>query len=921
MRTENAARGTEWGFERIAGDLTFLLDAAKEVFREMGHEELARLLEPGGEDDDRPLPPRGAQVVSLAFQLLNLVEENVANEVMRSREEAGESRAGHGLWSETLRVLARRGIDVAALRSGFRSLTVEPVFTAHPTEAKRWSVLTLHRRLARLLVRMGDASATGSERGRLRREIKSVLELLWRTGEILVAKPEVAAERRNLLYYLENTLPEVLRLLEERFRDAWTEAGFGDEGPESPSFRPPRIRFGTWIGGDRDGHPLVTAAVTAETLRELRGHALAVMDRQLAALEDSLVLTSHVQQPPESLMRLLATAGGVEHAEEPWAAAVRGFRRRLGGFGGPADGTGYRMPTELRRDLETLFESLREVRADRFAVGLVLPVMRLLDVLGFHLAVLDVRQNSAFHDRAIAQLLAFAGVPDGARYAEWPEERRRRFLDEELRHPRPFAESTAELGDEAGETLAAHRVLAAHLRAHGREGLGSVIVSMTRSPSDLLGVYLLGREAGWVRSGPAGVVSLLPVVPLFETWSDLRGAGAVLGEFLSHPVTRRSLPLQDRAFDEAVVEWMGRDANLVEAVRHVGEGARGSQDVMIGYSDSNKDAGILASQWALYSAQRVLVDVGASHGVGIRFFHGRGGTVSRGAGPTHRFLDALPAGTLEGGLRITEQGEVVAQKYNNLRTAALNLEQIAAGALRNRFLGTPEGEVAGLEEVFPILAETSAEAYRELVRAPDFLEFYRQATPIDVIERSRIGSRPSRRTAEPSLGALRAIPWVFSWTQARFYLPGWYGVGSALDRLRRERPEDYSRLVASWDRSSFFRYVVFNVESCLESANEGWMKAYATLVERAEVRDRFMARILEEYGLARRRLADLTGGQLPSRRPRFYKTLHARDSGLARLHRDQIRRLREWRREPDEAGLRGLLLVVNAIASGLRTTG
>lgn len=342
---------------------------------------------------------------------------------------------------------------------------------------------------------------------------------------------------------------------------------------------------------------------------------------------------------------------------------------------------------------------------------------------------------------------------------------------------------------------------------------------------------------------------------------------------------------------------------------------------MIGYSDSNKDAGILASQWALYSAQRTLAEVGRRRGVRIQFFHGRGGTVSRGAGPTHRFLDALPAGTLEAGLRITEQGEVVAQKYNNHRTAALNLELIAAGVLRNRFQPGSEGGAGLLEGLMPGLTEASAGAYRALLGTPGFLEFYRQVTPIDVIERSRIGSRPSRRTAEPTLAALRAIPWVFSWTQARFYLPGWYGVGSALEWLAREDAGGFERLRTGWSRWTFLRYVVFNVESCLESASEDWMRAYAELVEDGGVRERFLGRILEEYRRTRHWVSVLAGGPLPERRPRFYRTLHARDAGLAVLHRDQIRRLREWRREPDEARLQALLLNVNAIASGLRTTG
>jgi len=924
-RPDSPNQLTEWGFNKIDRDMEFLLGCAREVFEEMGEADLAKLLQPGEWPMHHPLPPRGAQVVSITFQLLNLVEENVANQVLRSREDAGDGRAGNGLWSDTLRQLQGAGHTTEAVRDALASTPVEPVFTAHPTEAKRWSVLALHRRLYLLLVELENRMYTAEERDRLRDEIKAALEILWRTGEILVEKPDVAAERRNILYYLENTMPHVLRLLDARLRSAWKAAGF-PAWPDSPGTQTAPLRFGTWIGGDRDGHPLVSAAVTRETLEELRTHAFIVLDRQMADLEGALVLTSHVQEIPASLGEVL-NSGVVETGkptigeEEPWAAAVRRFRDRLPLPDRRKGRVPYRFPRELRRDLEVLFESLISIRAERLAVQHVLPLIRTLDVLGFHLAAVDVRQNSAFHDRAIAQLLAFAGVPDGGRYAEWDEERRRAFLEAELGHPRPFAEATAEVGAEAGAVLSAYRVLANEIREHGRAGVGALIVSMTRSVSDLLGVYLMGREAGLVRGTAAGLVSLLPVVPLFETWSDLRDAAPILDAFLIHPITRRSLPFHGAVWHEKAAGWVEPGAAGGGVGATVGTSESGSQQVMIGYSDSNKDAGILASQWALFSAQRALAEVGRRHGIRIQFFHGRGGTVSRGAGPTHRFLDALPAGTLDGGLRITEQGEVVAQKYSNHLTAALNLELIAAGALRNRLLSGSDSGGHDLEGLLPELSRTSAEAYRELLHTPGFLDFYRKVTPIDVIECSKIGSRPSRRTAEPSLAALRAIPWVFSWTQARFYLPGWYGVGAGLESLQRDRPADFARLQGGWTRWTFLRYVMFNLESSLESASEDWMMAYAALVDRTDLRDRFMGMILTEFQRTRRLVNELAGGPMPVRRPRFYKTLHARDGGLALLHRDQIRLLREWRQDPDDRLLRQLLLNVNAIASGLRTTG
>lgn len=925
MRPDTSVNLTEWGFEKIDRDLAFLLECAGEVFAEMGEPDLGRLLRPGDWPAGEPLPPRGAQVLSTAFQLLNLVEENAANQVLRLREASAEGRAQKGLWADTFDALRAAGRQPGDVARALADTPVEPVFTAHPTEAKRWSVLALHRRLYLQMVDLENTMYIPAERARLRDEIKATLETLWRTGEIFVEKPAVAAERTNLLYYLENTLPHVLRLFDRRFQGAWHAAGWAASShPEAPT--PAVLRFGTWIGGDRDGHPLVTAEVTRETLGELRRAALRVVDRQLRELEAALVLSAHVQSPPDGFLQRFESAAPdpsapLRRAEEPWSAAVAALRRRLPLAEASATTSvalppsastslsvavpAYRVPGELRADLEVLADSLRALRADRLAEQHVVPVIRTLEVFGFHLAAVDIRQNSAFHDRAMAQLLGFAGVPDGERYAEWPEDRRLRFLEEELRHPRPFAEASADVGEEAVAVLQTYRVLAGHLQQYGREGIGLLIVSMTRSVSDLLAVYLLGREAGLVRSEGGALVSLLPVVPLFETWSDLQHGAAILDAFLAHPITARSLARHRPPHPEATP----------------GAGDTPVQPVMIGYSDSNKDAGILASQWALYSAQRALSEVGRRRGVRIQFFHGRGGTVSRGAGPTHRFLDALPPDTLEAGLRITEQGEVVAQKYSNHLTAALNLELIAAGAVRNRLLPASRAGANDLEDLLPWMADASARAYRALLETPGFLSFHRQATPIDVIEQSRIGSRPSRRTPGHSLATLRAIPWVFSWTQSRFYLPGWFGVGSALETLRKERPAEYAQLRAGWPRWTFLRYVIFNVESSLESASEEWMQSYAGLVEDASVRARFLEAIFGEYRRTRQEVAELSGGPLPGRRPRFFKTLHARDAGLALLHREQIRLLRRWRDAPDEGLLRELLLNANAIASGLRTTG
>jgi phosphoenolpyruvate carboxylase len=563
----------------------------------------------------------------------------------------------------------------------------------------------------------------------------------------------------------------------------------------------------------------------------------------------------------------------------------------------------YLYPAELQAHLWLLHNSLVEIGAGRLAALDVRPVIRAVETFGFHLADLDIRQNSAYHDKAIGQLLSAAGL-DGEDFGDWPETERLSFLERELRSPRPFLHANASAGPEADSVVGCFRVLARHIERYGTDGLGALVVSMTRRRSDLLAVYLLAREAGLTRFLPEGLTCMLPIVPLFETIGDLERAPGILGGFLEHPATRSSLRFQQ-----------GGKALI--------------QQVMVGYSDSNKDAGILASQWALHEGQAEIVAVGNEAGVTIQFFHGRGGTVSRGAGPTNRFLEALPPGSLSGDIRLTEQGESIAQKYGTLSTATYNLELLLAGVTSATLSpsSNAEGEAA-LREICPPLAEASQIAYRKLLEAPGFIDFYRQATPIDALEHARIGSRPSRRTGQASLADLRAIPWVFSWNQSRFYVPGWFGVGSGLQYLADHNDAAFGAMRDRLRSSPFLYYVLTNVESSIASTDLDLMRAYAGLVEDEEIRNRLFNMIWEEWMRTRAMLHELRGQPTAQRRPRMLKTLQLRAEALHLLHMDQIRLLSRWRaarkegRDAEaEAMLPELFLSVNAIASGLRTTG
>jgi phosphoenolpyruvate carboxylase len=463
----------------------------------------------------------------------------------------------------------------------------------------------------------------------------------------------------------------------------------------------------------------------------------------------------------------------------------------------------------------------------------------------------------------------------------------------------------ASAGPEADAVVSTFRVLAGHLQRHGPDGLGSLIVSMTRRVSDLLAVYVLAREAGLLRSFPEGMVCLLPVVPLLETVEDLQNGPELLEKFLEFPVTR---------------------ASLAYHARQAGRPGRPRQQVMVGYSDSNKDAGILASQWALQRGQARLAEVGERAGVAVQFFHGRGGTVSRGAGPTHRFLEALPPGSLDGSIRLTEQGETIAQKYGNPGTALHNLELLLAGVAATTWRHrVPEPLPADLVPILERIAASSRNAYRALLETDGFLQFHRQATPLDALENTRIGSRPSRRTGRASLADLRAIPWVFSWTQARYYLTGWHGAGTALAALS---DADVAILRRHLDSVPFLHYVLTNVETSLASSDPEVMREYAGLVEDNDLRQTIGSAIASEWNRTQEGLARVRGVAFHGRRPRMGRTLALRAAPLRVLHRLQVSQLRGWRaalKEGDEprahALFPDLLLTINAIASGLRTTG
>ena len=861
-----------------------LCSALGRFLADRGETEAASLIN-GTFDRDRSTPMGSAEVQALScyFQLLNLAEEHVSNEARLAREAEKGVSAEPGHWGNYLDRLKRSGKPASEVRAALSELEVEPVFTKHPTEAKRWSVLRIHSDIVDLLGRW-DGARTSFERDSYERQLDALIERLWMTGELFPEKPSVSDELENLMYHLTEVLPAAQARLDAKLAYAWRDTWPEEEPLDWNAL--PSLRIGSWVGGDRDGHPLVTAEVTRKALERLQSSARAMVAERLKELGAELAFTAAQTPASEALLTALDDFG-CEEGDEPWRAFAEALSVRVERID----------PEELQGHLENLAEWLKASGAQRLADESVYPLIRFVASSGHCVARLDARQNSAYYERALTQLMELAGIANAADYANWEPEAKRTFLEAELRNPRPLVHRNATLPMEAKETIAYLKVLRNYIEMSGDSGLGTLLVSMTRSVEDLLMIHLLCKEAGLVSWDEEGMRSLLPVSPLFETFDDLECAPGIMEDYLQNPVVRRSLPIGK----EGVPVCMA----------------------MLGYSDSNKDAGILASQWALQKAQRSLLEVGSKLGIRVQFFHGRGGTVSRGAGPTHRFLEALPAGALDAGLRLTEQGEVIGQKYNTPETAASQLETLFAGTLGSRLLNAERPAPPEFERAMEILAEESRAKYRSLLEADGFIEFYRQATPIDAIEHSRIGSRPSRRTGKPSLDDLRAIPWVFSWNQSRFYLPGWFGVGTGLEALRSKDETAYEFTRENLAEYPFLKYVFYNVESSLASSNEDWMTRYGALVQSEETRARFMGVVLEERQRSLSEMERLMGGSLSERRPRFWRTLQRRQRPLDVLHAEQIDMLRGFRDRPSDAPetIEAMLLLLNGIASGLRTTG
>lgn len=895
-------------FQKITNDRSFILDCYIEMLSRINEHEVISLIKSNPQDlsalgTDIVSSDKVIQSLSIYFQLMTLVEENGATQYRRRMENQEDIFSIRGSWAEAFKSWKEEGVTEEEMLEAISQTHVIPVLTAHPTEAKRVTVIEIHRELYLLLVQRENVSLSTLEQYAIREKIINLLERWWRTGEIYLEKPDVRDERANTLYYLSKVFPTVLEKSDQQLKGSWIEMGLNPNKIKNPDLFP-KITFGSWVGGDRDGHPLVTPAITQETLLLHRSKALELVRSQLTTLAKRLSISATNTPVPyrltEAISKKLQVLGEVgemavrRNSYEPWRQYVNLMLLLLDNTiaGNNADANAlYRSSRVLAEDLKNLRDILIDNGLKGIAEDLLFPIERTVCCFGFHLAKLDIRQNSTFHDRAISQILKTNGEKDFD-FESWDEEKRVSFLNRALENHSPITDITVSYGPEADNVLDCYRVVRHHINQYGADGIGAFIVSMTRNLSDLLVVYLLMRETQLLNTS-------IRVVPLLETIDDLYNGPSILEKFLQHPITKQRLPI-----------------------------IANKQEIMLGYSDSNKDGGTIASKWNLFKAEKELAAVGRQLGTDVYFFHGTGGTISRGGGKYHRFLEGMPLNTVNGTVKITVQGESVAQQFGNPLTATYNINSLASGVAKQNILSRANA----IEEEYPydtmeFLAQKSYEHYRSLIETPGFINFYSNVTCIDVLERSKIGSRPARRTGTRTLNDLRAIPWVFSWNLSRIAITGWFGLGEALKLLKEEKPEAFNQLKRWINDWAFFKFLMIQTESNLILSNVEIMELYANLDTNIEERELFMSKILADFENGFRMVEELFGEPAAVRRDGQYDNLMWREDKLKVLHNLHFKYLKQWRSIAEEDSLdkekllTKLLSLINSLSSGLKKTG
>ena len=848
------------------------------------------------------------------FALVNLSEQLQRLWVLQERAEQQPNAPRTESIAAAVAELKRNGVEPAELQHWLNSALVLPVFTAHPTEARRRTTLEKLRRLA-VLVERRLGQPNSEEQLELNQRITEEVVGLWQSDEVRVIRPTVLDEVKNGLYYFEATL---FNVIPELYRDL--ERALVQHYPDHRWHVPPILRFGSWMGGDRDGNPFVTPDVTVEAVRHLRGWAI---KQQIAAVEElSRRLSQSVRQVPVSealhaslvadavlfpdTARLLERRNPHElyrqkctYIREKLLRSQRHAATHEPDWGSadplPPTGTFYHHSGELLDDLKVMEQSLRSNAGASIADGALHDMVRQAEVFGLHAATLDIRQHSERHNSALAEVLRVAGVC--ADYLALSESERVELLAREVATPRPLIPARLPYSAPTAEIVQTFRTVAALIEQLSPESVHTYIISMTTGASDLLAVLLFAKEARLYL--PDQGISRLNIVPLFETGADLEGCDSVMTACLHLPVYREHLRLRGNV-----------------------------QEVMIGYSDSNKDAGFVAANWALYQAQRALRDMARREGIGLRLFHGRGGSIGRGGGPANSAILAQPPGSIGNQIKITEQGEVIADRYGMPRLAHRHLEQVVNAVLRAQFASRHDAP-GEWEQALEQLAAIAREHYRTLVyENPNFIPYFRTATPIAEISRLNIGSRPASRRNSDRIQDLRAIPWVFSWMQSRHTLPGWYGLGHALETfVQGENGDEALALLQDmYQNWMFFRSMIDSAQMILGKADLQVAARYAELTPDRAVAQDIFGKVQEEYGRTSAMICKVAQIEHLLERSTVLRTSIERRNPyidpMSYVQVEMLRRLRADPEGPEHTALEdAILLSISGIAAGLKNTG
>lgn len=847
------------------------------------------------------------------FSLVNIAEEEFQH-LQRRRL----LQKGYGLWAgsfeETFRALQSQGINPGQIQYLLDQTRYLPVFTAHPTESKRRTVLHGLRRIFVVSKKLDDPTLSDEEEKEVTDNLRAQIQVLWETEEVRTNKPQVQDEVENGLFYFRDSLFKAVPLTYRAARRAARRV-FDNDDLDIPAF----IRFGSWIGGDRDGNPNVTAAITGWALRTQSVEILKEYQQRLSGLYQLLghssrfctispVLLASLERDADDFPEL-AEWVDQRFPSEPYRRKLRYMMTRLdlrlrqlenGQIMNESAGPAYAAAEDFLSDLLLVRDSLRAHNDEYIADHDIQDIIWLVETFGFHLANLDIRQESTVHSRTIAEL--FAEVPGFATYMTLPEEARLLILSEALRRPGPLVEKHPELSPMAAETCAMFRCIAQLRREVSAAGFGNYVISMTHEASHILEVLVLAKEfglAGWSRQG---LYSEIAVTPLFETIHDLERMDTVISTLLDNPVYTEILSSQEN-----------------------------TQEIMLGYSDSCKDGGILSSSWSLYQAQMRLAAIADKRKIQIRVFHGRGGSVGRGGGPTYEAILAQPPDTVRGQIKITEQGEVLSFKYANLETAVYELTVGTAGLIKASMglVRTIDRDNPAHLKVMAELTRIGEGVYRDLTEnTPGFIDYFYEATPLNEIAQMNIGSRPShRQRGDRSMSSIRAIPWIFAWAQSRHILPAWYGLGSAILQWRGDHPERLEMLRDMYQHWPFFRALTSNISMAMAKTDMALAGEYAGLPNDQESAGRVFQKIRAEFELSLQEMLNIAGTEkLLSDNPTLAFSLQRRNVYMEPLNHIQLALLRRYRNDdtpPEfrEIWLDPLLRTINAIAAGQRNTG